>query len=97
MTNRDAAVLSRTARRLRAGPVTTEAWADGTLSGGQVAAICANVTDDTAALWADHEPDVVPALAALPVTDLATAMGAWRTRVEDTSRRCGRPTLTNGA
>jgi hypothetical protein len=55
MTSRDASHVARTGRRLRAAPVTARAWLDGTLSQGKVDAITANVGDDTAALWAEHE------------------------------------------
>ena len=82
MTSRDATVSARTGRRLRAAPVTADAWVDGTLSGGQVAAVVANVNDDTAHLWAEHETEVVPTIAALPVADVATAMRVWATRAD---------------
>jgi hypothetical protein len=84
MTSRDASHVARTGRRLSAAPVTAGAWLDGSLSGGQVGAITANVGDDTASLWAEHEADMVPVLAALPVTDVAAAMRAWAARAEAT-------------
>ena len=84
MTSRDAAHVSRTGRRLAAAPVTAAAWSDGTLSQGQVDAITANVNDDTAALWAEHEASMVPVLAPLSVTDVAATMRAWATRAEAT-------------
>jgi hypothetical protein len=72
---------------LSAAPVTAGAWLDGSLSGGQVGAITANVADDTASLWAEHEADMVPVLAGLPVTDVAAAMRAWAARAEATLDR----------
>lgn len=84
MTGRDATVLTRTARRLRSAPVTASAWGGGTLSGGQVAAITANVSDDTAGLFAADEADLVPTLVPLSVADVATVMQAWAAAAEDT-------------
>jgi Domain of unknown function (DUF222) len=51
---RDAARCTRTARRLRELPVTAAAYRDGVLSGGQIQAIVANLTDRTADLFAHH-------------------------------------------
>jgi hypothetical protein len=64
MTSRQAARTVTTSRRLAAAPVTAAAWSDGTLSTGQVEAITANVDDATAALFAEHEADLIPVLAA---------------------------------
>jgi hypothetical protein len=77
---RDAARCARTARRLRALPVTAAAYRDGVLSGGQVQAIVANLKDRTAGLFADHEAQLVPELAALSVGDTAVAMQDWARR-----------------
>src|SRR5690606_30606866 len=82
MTRADAARLSSTARRLRACPITAEAWASGQLSGGQVAAVFANLNDDTAPLFAEQEADLIPVLAGLPVADVAKVMGTWKARAE---------------
>ena len=84
MTSRDATVVTRTARRLRAAPVVAGAWVAGAVSGGQVAAVVANVSDDTAALFAAHEAELVPRLAVLPVGDTATVMQAWAAAAADT-------------
>ncbi len=62
MTARDAGRASRQARRLRALPVTAAAYGDGSLSGGQVRAVLANLTDATAERFAAHEAAIVPAL-----------------------------------
>ncbi len=77
MTSRDATVVARTARRLRGAPVTAEAWLAGEVSGGQVAAVVANVSDATAELFAAQEAGLIPTLACLPVGDTATVMQAW--------------------
>ena len=84
MTTRDASVTARTAGRLRGAPVTAGAWLGGDLTGGQVAAICANVNDDTAEIWAAQEASLVPTLAPLPVADVAAAMQVWAARAEAT-------------
>ena len=75
---RDAYREATVARRLGQLPVTEAAWSDGTLSSGQVAAIVANVSSDRAGLYAQHEPEMTPLLAALSVADTAAAMRAWR-------------------
>ena len=75
--SRDAASCTKTARRLAVLPVTAAAYGDGRLSGGQVQAIVANLTDKTVGLFAEHEPEVVPPLFALSVSDTAHAMQKW--------------------
>ena len=79
---RDAARLSRTARRLRSCPVTRRAWLDGDLSGGQVQAIVANLTDRTVELFAEHEAELIPDIASLSVTDTGHAMRSWAGHAE---------------
>jgi hypothetical protein len=79
---RDAARCARTARRLRQLPVTAAAYRDGVLSSGHVQTIVANLTDRTAGLFADHETELVPDLAALSVSDTAVAMHDWAQRAE---------------
>jgi hypothetical protein len=74
---RDAQVVTRTARRLGRLPVTAAAFAAGDLSGGQMQAIVAHVDERTVELFAEHEPEVVPALVGLSVSDTAAAMGHW--------------------
>src|SRR6266540_2561369 len=69
---RDAASFHRTARRLRDLPATSSAYGDGQLSTGQVQAIVANLSDKTAALFAEQETDLVPRLVPLPVKDVST-------------------------
>ena len=82
MTSRDAAVVTRTARRLRSAPVTAAGWRAGALTGGQVAAVVGNVRDETAELWAQHELAVLPTLTPLPVHQVAAAMRVWAQRAE---------------
>src|SRR5205085_10757603 len=57
-------------------------WVDGDLSGGQVQAIVANIDDHTAALFAEHEASLLPALRDLTVGDTASAMQTWRARAD---------------
>ncbi|MDQ3757579.1 MAG: HNH endonuclease [Actinomycetota bacterium] len=71
-----------TARRLRELPVTAAAWRDGSLSGGQVQAVVANVDDRTAPQFAAQEADLVPMLADLSTSQTAKAMQFWRARAE---------------
>jgi Domain of unknown function (DUF222)/HNH endonuclease len=79
---RDAAHCARTARRLRALPVTAAAYGDGVLSSGQVQAIVANLKDRTADLFAHHEAELVAELAALSVGETAVAMQDWARRAD---------------
>jgi hypothetical protein len=73
----DAARLARTARRLRSLPTLRAAWLDGTVSGGHVAAVVANLSDRTAPMFQDQEDDVVPLLANLDTTAAVNAMKSW--------------------
>jgi hypothetical protein len=82
MTGPDAHRTASTARRLRTLPVTREAWVDGALSGGQVRIICANVTDRTAPLFAEHEGELVTRLAALDIPDTLHAMRDWAAKAK---------------
>src|SRR5262245_21707974 len=58
LSSSDAHRLARDATRLRAMPTTSAAWHEGVLSGGQVRAVLANVTERRADLYAEHEPEV---------------------------------------
>jgi hypothetical protein len=78
----DAARCARTARRLRALPVTAAAYGDGVLSSGQVQAIVANLKDRTVDLFAHHEAELVAELARLSVGETAVAMQDWARRAE---------------
>ncbi|HMJ75306.1 MAG TPA: DUF222 domain-containing protein [Iamia sp.] len=77
MTASDAARLARTARRLRSLPTLRKAWLDGTISGGHVAAVVANLTDRTAPMFAAQEDDLVPVLANAEITAAVAAMKTW--------------------
>jgi hypothetical protein len=79
---RQAAGCAKTARRLRQLPVTAAAYRDGVLSGGQVQAIVANLTDRTVGLFAHHETELVPELARLSVGDTSIAMQDWARRAD---------------
>lgn len=70
------------ARRLSQLPVTAAAWADGTLSSGQVGAVVANVSAERAERYAGHEAEMTPLLADLSVADVALAMRSWRLHAE---------------
>ena len=82
MTQSNAKAVVRTASRLRGLPVTSGAWLGGELSGGQVAAVVANVEARTVGLFAEQEESLVPALAPLSVADTASAMRLWKARAE---------------
>ena len=76
-------------RRLRSLPVTAAASLDGTLSGGQLKAVLANVSERSEALFAEHEAAVVPDLAPCSVTDVALAMRRWASMAEALLDGCG--------
>ncbi|HMG43641.1 MAG TPA: DUF222 domain-containing protein, partial [Acidimicrobiales bacterium] len=80
---RNAHGMARTARRLGDLPVLAEAYRNGTLSSGQVQAIVVNLNDAITPLFAWAEPDLVPTLAAMSVSDVATAMQAWAQAAKD--------------
>jgi len=77
-----AASLARTGKVVLGAPVLAAPWLDGAVSGGQVQAVVANVNDRVAGLFADHETDLVPRLAALNVRETAIVMQAWRDRAD---------------
>ena len=79
---RDSARLASTARRLRKLPATAAAYGSGELSGGQVAAVVANLSDATVGVFADHEETLVPTVVPLEVREVARAMQLWRERAE---------------
>ena len=80
MTKNAATRLSSLGRRLRDLPVTSAAYADGRLSGGQVASIVANLNDATVGLLAEQEAELVPYLVPLTVAGTARAMASWKSR-----------------
>ena len=82
MTSRSAKRLASLSSRLRSLPATSAAYADGSLSSGQVAAITAGLDDDTIEVFAAYEAELVPYLMPLTVPGVSRAMAAWRSRVE---------------
>jgi hypothetical protein len=82
MTRRAAARLASVSRRLRQLPVCATAYSDGTLSGGQVEAIVANLDDATVDLFAEAEAELVPYLAPLTIAGCGGAMAAWKERAQ---------------
>jgi len=83
MSNREATRTSTAARRLRDCPVTREAWEAGELTGGQVDAVMANVSDQTAPLFAEHEARVVPLLVGKEQHQTVVLMRNWAIRAKD--------------
>jgi Domain of unknown function (DUF222) len=75
--HRDAATLTSRAARLSACPALAHAWAGGQLSGGQVDAVFAMVTDRREAAFAEHAPALLPSLVGLSVRHTELAMGHW--------------------
>jgi len=82
MTSRAATRLASTSKRVSKLAAVAKAWSDGTLSSGQVEAIVANLRPNTIDLFASHEAELVPVLAALSVTDTAKAMREWAARAD---------------
>jgi hypothetical protein len=83
LTRRHAGRTTREARLTARLPLTALAWANGTLTSGQVEAICANLDHDLVDLFAQHEAAVLPDLVPLSPADVATAMHAWRELADD--------------
>ena len=78
----DAIGLVKAGRRAAAVPALADAWLEGRLSGGQVKAIVANVSDKAAELFAEHAPDLIPVLEPMGVQETARAMQLWRERAD---------------
>jgi hypothetical protein len=83
MTGGDAARVSAMARLLRSLPHTAEAWRDGTLSTGQVRAICANVPSRHVEKYAAVEAAMIDAFASLSVHDTTDLMQKWLSAAND--------------
>jgi hypothetical protein len=83
MTRTQATTVAGTAKRLRSWPATAAAWEAGELTGGQVAAISANVGRDHVQRYATHETRLLSRLTPLTVADTARAMSTWRTLADD--------------
>ena len=69
--------LVRTASRLEQWPVLARAFAEGTVSAGQVELIAQRVRPHHVALFADHEAALVPALALLDLDATITVVREW--------------------
>ena len=78
----DAAQMVKIGGKLGKMPLTAAAWLDGTLSGGQIKVICSKVIDRHTDLYALHEAELIPTLAALDVNDTKVAMRVWRDRAD---------------
>jgi hypothetical protein len=74
--------LVQAGRRAAQVPALASAWLDGSLSGGQVQAIVANVSERTAGLFAEMADDLLATLVSLSVRETAAAMQRWRARAE---------------
>jgi hypothetical protein len=70
------------ARKLGALPVLRQAFLDGTLSGGHVEVILANVPVRHLELFATHEAGLIDALAGLDTDELRAAMVDWRAKAD---------------
>ena len=76
MTRRSAQRLRTLAVRLRSLPLCAQAYAEGSLSGGQIEAIVARLDDDVVEIFAAQEADLVPYLIPLTVAGVSRAMGS---------------------
>lgn len=74
--------LLRSGRRALEVPELGEAWVDGRLGSGHVQAIVANVSERTAALFAEHAAALLPSLEDLTAREAAIAMQAWRAQAD---------------
>ena len=77
MSRRSAQRLRSLAVRLRSLPLCSQAYAEGSLSGGQVEAIVARLDEETAAIFATQESEMLPFLMPLNVSGVSRAMGHW--------------------
>jgi hypothetical protein len=69
--------LVRTADRLRSWPVLAEAFAEGTISAGQVEVVTQKVRPHHVGLFAEHEAAVVPSLVELDLDATITVIDQW--------------------
>ncbi len=82
LTGGDAHRMVQTGRRVRRCPTLREAWRDGRLSSGQVAAVTANVSDPLVDLFEQQESAVVQLIEPLDVRDTIAAMRTWAMRAK---------------
>jgi 5-methylcytosine-specific restriction protein A len=80
MTRRSAQRLRTLAVRLRCLPVCAQAYAEGSLSGGQIEAIVARVDNDNVEIFAAQEAELVRYLIPMTVAGVSRAMGYWLAR-----------------
>jgi hypothetical protein len=80
MTRRSAQRLRTLAVRLRCLPMCAQAYADGSLSGGQIEAIVARLDDEVVEIFAAQEAELVPYLVPMTVAGVSRAMGYWLAR-----------------
>jgi hypothetical protein len=78
----DAIGLVKAGRRAADVPALADGWVAGRLSGGQIKAIVANVSDKAAELFAEHAPELIPSLEGLGVSETARVMQLWRARAD---------------
>jgi hypothetical protein len=77
-----AARLALQARKLGELPALRQAFLEGTITGGQVDVVLANVPLRHVALFAEHEAELIGPLAGLPIDELRAAMVDWRTKAD---------------
>lgn len=82
-----AARLPVRARKLASLAGARQAFLDGSLSGGQVDVILANLPMRHVDRFADHEAELLPLLAGLDLDALRTAMVDWRSKADDLDDR----------
>jgi hypothetical protein len=84
-TGRDPAAATRLtgqARKLAALPACRQAYLDGSLTGGQVDVILANVPGRHLDRFAGHEGELIDSLAGLGTAELRAAMADWRAKAD---------------
>ena len=82
MTQADALRLASSGRRLQDCPVSSEAWLTGALSGGQIAVILANVTNEMLPLFQEREHLVLEALRGREIQGTIHYLQAWAARTQ---------------
>ena len=75
--NRDAARATKTARRLRALPCLAAGWQDGSLTGGQIDAVLANLPARQVPRFAEVEDLVAHGLEGLPIAQTVEYIQRW--------------------
>jgi Domain of unknown function (DUF222)/HNH endonuclease len=81
--DRDAASITSTARKLTSLPVTQAALTGGVLSRAQVGAICANVSNKNVYLFAAVEAEMVPPLGDLSIEETTLVMQKWASKANE--------------